>query len=92
MSIASVFSWPFTGLIVGLIARALIHGRQRMGFLATTVVGIAGAMIGGFLYTMVHGSSVRPFELSVEAWYCWTVLMLGAMLLVSIFGQVVHAG
>jgi uncharacterized membrane protein YeaQ/YmgE (transglycosylase-associated protein family) len=37
------------GFIVGLIARAVLPGAQHMGFIATTVVGIVGSLIGGFI-------------------------------------------
>lgn len=91
MSIESVLSWVFTGLIVGLIACALVQGRQRMGFLGTTIVGIAGAMVGGFLYTLIRGPAARPFELSAETWYGWTVSVLGATLLVWIGNKMMRA-
>ena len=37
------------GFIVGLIARAVLPGAQHMGFIATTVVGIVGSLIGGVI-------------------------------------------
>ena len=37
------------GFFVGLIARAVLPGADHMGFIATTVVGIVGSLIGGFL-------------------------------------------
>ncbi len=37
------------GFIVGLIARAIIPGADHMGIIATTLVGIAGSVIGGFI-------------------------------------------
>jgi uncharacterized membrane protein YeaQ/YmgE (transglycosylase-associated protein family) len=39
------------GLIVGLIARLLLPGRQSMSLLMTMVLGIVGAVVGGFLYS-----------------------------------------
>ena len=46
-------SWIVWGLVVGLIARALLPGRQAIGCLWTIVVGIAGSIIGGLLATEV---------------------------------------
>ena len=40
------------GLIVGAIARFLLPGRDAMGCLATSLLGIAGAFVGGFLSRM----------------------------------------
>jgi uncharacterized membrane protein YeaQ/YmgE (transglycosylase-associated protein family) len=38
------------GLVVGIIARALLPGRDPIGILGTIVVGIVGAIIGGYLW------------------------------------------
>jgi uncharacterized membrane protein YeaQ/YmgE (transglycosylase-associated protein family) len=38
------------GLIAGLIARAVMPGRDPMGWLATMVLGVVGALLGGFLF------------------------------------------
>lgn len=38
-----------TGFIVGLLARAIMPGRDKMGILPTTLLGIAGAFLAGFL-------------------------------------------
>lgn len=43
------------GLIVGLVARALMPGRQKMNLLFTTLLGCAGALVGGFLGNLVAG-------------------------------------
>ncbi|MET0411709.1 MAG: GlsB/YeaQ/YmgE family stress response membrane protein [Polyangiaceae bacterium] len=40
------------GFVVGLLARALLPGRQAMGLIATTGLGIAGSFIGGFLVSL----------------------------------------
>ena len=37
------------GFFIGLIARALLPGAQHLGFIATTVVGIVGSLIGGIM-------------------------------------------
>ena len=42
------------GFFAGLIARALLPGGDRMGFIATTCVGIVGSLIGGFLGRLVR--------------------------------------
>jgi uncharacterized membrane protein YeaQ/YmgE (transglycosylase-associated protein family) len=44
-----ILSWVLFGFVVGLIARALMPGRDAMGLLATTVLGIVGALLGGWL-------------------------------------------
>jgi uncharacterized membrane protein YeaQ/YmgE (transglycosylase-associated protein family) len=46
-----IVSWVIWGLFVGLIARALLPGRQPIGFLWTIALGVAGSLIGGFVAT-----------------------------------------
>lgn len=41
------------GFIAGLVARALKPGPDKMGLISTTLVGIAGAVVGGFLGRMM---------------------------------------
>ncbi|MET0734164.1 MAG: GlsB/YeaQ/YmgE family stress response membrane protein [Microbacterium sp.] len=44
------------GLIAGLIARAVIPGKQSLGILLTIVLGIVGSFVGGFLGFLLFGS------------------------------------
>lgn len=85
MSIGSVLAWIVCGLVVGLCARLIVPGRQSMSLAMTTLLGIAGALIGGFLYSIVRGASVEPFSLASHNWYGWIVAILGAMLLVWVY-------
>jgi uncharacterized membrane protein YeaQ/YmgE (transglycosylase-associated protein family) len=50
------------GLIVGLIARALVPGRQPMGLVATMALGVAGSFVGGFLGSLVTDRRVTDFH------------------------------
>ena len=43
------------GLVVGFIARALLPGRQSMGYGMTAVLGMVGSLIGGFIGNMLAG-------------------------------------
>jgi uncharacterized membrane protein YeaQ/YmgE (transglycosylase-associated protein family) len=44
-----VLGWIIFGLIVGVIAKLLMPGRDPGGFIITVLLGIAGAVVGGFL-------------------------------------------
>lgn len=46
------------GLIVGLVARALMPGRQSMGLVATTLLGVAGAFVGGIIGSVIYGGPI----------------------------------
>jgi uncharacterized membrane protein YeaQ/YmgE (transglycosylase-associated protein family) len=50
-----IVSWIIWGLVVGLIARAVLPGRQSIGLLWTIVLGVVGSLAGGFLATEVLG-------------------------------------
>jgi len=45
----TVIGWIFFGLVVGIIAKLLMPGRDPGGFIVTTLIGVAGAVTGGFL-------------------------------------------
>jgi uncharacterized membrane protein YeaQ/YmgE (transglycosylase-associated protein family) len=52
------------GFFVGLVARALLPGADSMGFIATTVVGVLGSVVGGLIGNVVRkpaeGSNFHP--------------------------------
>ena len=81
MGIGNLIGWVVCGLVVGLIARMIVPGRQSMGLLMTTVMGIAGALVGGFLYSMIWGRPNGPGTAQYN-WDGWLVSILGASLLV----------
>ncbi len=54
MSIGSILSWIVCGLVVGLCARLLVPGRQVMSLSMTMLLGIVGALAGGFLYSLIR--------------------------------------
>ena len=47
------------GFIVGLIARALVPGRDGIGFIGTTLLGIVGSFVGGFLWELVEYHTIE---------------------------------
>jgi uncharacterized membrane protein YeaQ/YmgE (transglycosylase-associated protein family) len=59
-----IIGYIVIGFFVGLIARAVLPGADHMGFIATTLVGIAGSVIGGYIGKLikkpVEGSKVHP--------------------------------
>lgn len=71
------------GLVVGLIARAIVPGKQSMGWIATTVLGVAGAYVGGTL-----GSVVFPphkFTVTPPVNHSFLGALVGAVILVVIY-------
>lgn len=45
----SVIGWILFGLVVGIVAKLLMPGRDPGGFIVTILLGIAGALLGGYL-------------------------------------------
>jgi uncharacterized membrane protein YeaQ/YmgE (transglycosylase-associated protein family) len=57
-----ILSWLIFGLIAGLLAKAIMPGRNPQGCLVTTALGIVGAMVGGFIGVKVGWGSVQGFD------------------------------
>jgi uncharacterized membrane protein YeaQ/YmgE (transglycosylase-associated protein family) len=51
-----------------------------MGLPLTMALGIVGAVVGGFLCSLLQGAPSEPFSLSGNAWPGWIVAILGAVL------------
>jgi uncharacterized membrane protein YeaQ/YmgE (transglycosylase-associated protein family) len=54
----SLIVFLFFGFFVGLIARALLPGRQSMGLVMTTVLGAIGSFLGGLLDNLIAGDAI----------------------------------
>ena len=50
------------GLAIGLIARAIMPGEQKMGWVMTALLGVAGSFIGGFLVSLITDQRVMDFH------------------------------
>ncbi len=50
------------GFVVGLLARAIMPGTQKMGILMTTLLGVLGSFVGGFLSSLVTDHRVTDFH------------------------------
>jgi uncharacterized membrane protein YeaQ/YmgE (transglycosylase-associated protein family) len=50
------------GAIVGILARAVMPGRQAYGWIITIVLGIAGALIGYWLWGLLGGGDTRGID------------------------------
>jgi uncharacterized membrane protein YeaQ/YmgE (transglycosylase-associated protein family) len=77
----SILMFILFGLIVGFLARAIMPGRQGMGFIATTLVGIAGSFVGGFLGNMISGYPLLDLHASG-----FIGSIVGALIVLAIMG------
>lgn len=73
-----ILAWILFGLVVGIIAKLLMPGRDPGGFIVTILLGIAGALLGGFL-----GQAMGFYGPNDSAG--WIVSILGAILLLVVY-------
>lgn len=72
------------GLMVGLLARALMPGRQNMGILMTTMLGILGSFLGGLLASLFSDS--EPMRIHTAG---LIGSLVGALAILA-FGSIMH--
>jgi uncharacterized membrane protein YeaQ/YmgE (transglycosylase-associated protein family) len=58
-----IISWIVFGLIAGVLAKIIMPGKDPGGFIMTILIGIAGAMIGGFISTSLGYGDVSGFDI-----------------------------
>ena len=73
-----ILSWIVFGLVVGFIAKLLTPGRDPGGFIITMLLGIAGALIGGFI-----GRAMGFYGPNESAG--WLMSILGAVVLLLLY-------
>ncbi len=78
-----ILSWILFGLVVGVIAKLLMPGRDPGGFIVTILLGIAGALIGGFI-----GRAMGFYAESEGAG--WLMSILGAIVLLALYRMMVR--
>jgi uncharacterized membrane protein YeaQ/YmgE (transglycosylase-associated protein family) len=74
-----VLSWVVFGLIIGVIAKFLMPGRDPGGFVITILLGIAGSLLGGFI-----GRTLGLYREGQSAGG-WIMSILGAIVLLLIY-------
>jgi uncharacterized membrane protein YeaQ/YmgE (transglycosylase-associated protein family) len=83
-----VVTWIIIGLIAGLFAGLLIRG-QRFGFVSSVVVGLLGALLGGFLFSVLRIQMPAAFSGGITlAWADMLVAFVGAVIILVLFGGI----
>jgi uncharacterized membrane protein YeaQ/YmgE (transglycosylase-associated protein family) len=78
-----ILAWILFGLVVGVIAKLLMPGRDPGGFIVTILLGIAGALLGGFI-----GQAMGFYGPNESAG--WIVSILGAIVLLVLYRMMVR--
>lgn len=81
------FAFLILGLIAGVIARIVIPGKQPGGFWLTLLLGVLGAMLGGWLGGLIFNVSLDEFW----SWESWLFSVIGAIIVIlivqAVFGR-----
>ena len=79
-----ILAWILLGLVAGALARFIMPGQQGGGIILTAVLGVVGALVGGFLGTYVFGfGDISGFDLRSIA-----IAVGGALLVLFVYGFV----
>lgn len=79
-----IIAWIVLGLIAGAIAKAILPGTQGGGWIMTLLLGVVGALLGGFLGSMLFGVGLEGFfDITT-----WLLAIGGAIVVLLIFGLV----
>jgi uncharacterized membrane protein YeaQ/YmgE (transglycosylase-associated protein family) len=80
-----IIGWIVLGLLAGLIAKKIMPGAERIGVVITTLLGIGGALLGGFIATALgFGDPIDEFfDLST-----WLAAIVGALILLYLWNVI----
>ncbi len=81
-----ILSWIIFGLIAGALAKFIMPGTQGGGIILTIVLGVVGALVGGFLGSHLLGlGDVSGFDLRSMA-----IAVGGALVVLAVYGLIVR--
>lgn len=75
-----IISWIVLGLVVGVLAKWIMPGNDPGGFIVTVLIGIVGALLGGFLGSVIGLGTVTGFDLRSLA-----IAIAGSLLLLFVY-------
>ena len=81
-----IIAFIILGLLAGLIAKAIMPGKDPGGYIVTAIIGVAGALIGGFLAAALFGAHPLDefFDIST-----WLTAIVGSVLLLALYRVVI---
>ncbi|WP_411081813.1 GlsB/YeaQ/YmgE family stress response membrane protein [Streptomyces sp. cmx-18-6] len=78
----SIIGWIILGLIAGVIAKILLPGRDPGGIVGTTLIGVAGAFVGGWLSSQFLD---RPISNDFYDTATWIAAVAGSLVLLILY-------
>jgi uncharacterized membrane protein YeaQ/YmgE (transglycosylase-associated protein family) len=84
-----IIGWIILGLLAGAIAKAILPGDDPGGIIVTMIIGIVGALLGGFLARLIFNAKPLDefFDLST-----WLTAIVGSIILLLLYRLVVGRG
>lgn len=79
-----ILGWIVLGLLAGAIAKALLPGKQAGGWLATLILGVVGALLGGWLGSLLFDAPLEDF-FSLQT---WILAIVGSIIVLLIWGAI----
>ena len=77
-----ILSWVLFGLIAGIIAKLIMPGKQGGGFIKTSIIGIAGAFVGGYAGTFLGMGDMDNFGFDIGS---FAMAVGGALILLFVY-------
>ncbi|EBC0167515.1 GlsB/YeaQ/YmgE family stress response membrane protein [Salmonella enterica subsp. enterica serovar Give] len=78
-----ILSWIIFGLIAGIIAKWIMPGKENVGIIVTIILGIVGAVVGGYISTFFGFGKVDGFNFG-----SFVVAVIGAIVVLYIYKKV----
>jgi uncharacterized membrane protein YeaQ/YmgE (transglycosylase-associated protein family) len=76
-----ILGWIVLGLIAGSLAKFIMPGRDPGGFIVTTLLGIGGAIVGGFIGKLIFQTDIGSFfEIRT-----WLLAILGSVIVLAVY-------
>lgn len=78
-----ILSWIIFGLIAGIIAKWIMPGKENIGIIVTIILGIVGAVVGGYISTFFGFGKVDGFNFG-----SFVVAVIGAIVVLYIYKKI----
>ncbi|SEM20432.1 MULTISPECIES: GlsB/YeaQ/YmgE family stress response membrane protein [Halomonas] len=79
-----IISWIIFGLIAGIAAKFIMPGKDGGGIIMTCILGIIGAVVGGWISTLLGMGQVDGFNIG-----SFVIAIIGALVVLFIYNKVV---
>lgn len=77
--VVNVFAWIVFGLVAGVVANVIDPRPAKGGLVGAIILGIAGALVGGFLANLVFGVGITGFDIN-----SFVIAVIGSLVLLFI--------